>query len=109
MRNEKKMRRRVHGVRRNFTIERVIYEEEPPKRKKRPQDVVKKLRGRRPAEPLRAVRSFTHTHREGMRTTAIVFLTVSLIGQSGWLWTRVLDRNSTPKGTIAHTAVRWLD
>lgn len=109
MRNEKKMRRRVHGVRRNFTIERVIYEEEPPKRKKRPRDVLKKLRGRRPAVHFRTVRSFTHTHREGMRTTAIVFLTVSLIGQSGWLWTRVLDRNSTPKGTIAHTAVRWLD
>lgn len=103
MRHEEKMRRRVHGVRRNFTVERVIYEEDP---KQKPAE---RSQRRRPAVHMRAVRSFAYIHREGMRTTAIALLTAALIGQSGWLWTRVLDRNSTPKGTIAHTAVQWLD
>ena len=101
MKNRQKMRRRVHGVRRNFTVERVIYEQEPPKRKKISRKAI--------MAPVRGVRSFVHTHKEGVRTVAIAVLTVTLIGQSGWLWTKVLDRNSTPKGTIAHTAVRWLD
>jgi hypothetical protein len=35
-------------------------------------------------------------------------LTVTLIGESGWLWTRALDTDSTPKGTLAHAIVRWM-
>lgn len=48
-------------------------------------------------------------HSDGVRSAGIIALAVCMVGQSGFFWSRILDRDSTPKGTIAHAIVRWLD
>ncbi len=47
-------------------------------------------------------------NKSSLTTAAIAALTVALVVQSGYLWSRVLDPDSTPKGTIAHAMVRWM-
>lgn len=54
------------------------------------------------------VRQAGTQHSRGLHTAAIAVLTVTLVAESGYLWSRVLYPNSTPRGTIAHTVVRWL-
>ncbi len=54
-------------------------------------------------------RRFAHDHADGIRLTAAAVLTVTMVGQSGILWAKVLDRDSTPKGTLAYGVVRWMN
>ncbi len=59
-------------------------------------------------QAMQRVRDTVSWHSRGLQTAAIAVLTVTLVAESGYLWSRVLYPNSTPRGTIAHTAVRWL-
>ena len=63
----------------------------------------KKKRNRRAAK-----RAGLSKRRGGLQSAAIVVLTVTMVAQSGWLWTRQLDLTDTPKGTIVHTIARWI-
>ncbi len=51
---------------------------------------------RRIAALLRAVRGWFRRHREGLRSLLIVVLVAALIGQSGLLWSHVLEKDKMP-------------
>ncbi|MDO5547538.1 MAG: hypothetical protein Q4F79_03540 [Eubacteriales bacterium] len=114
--NKQEVRRRVHGVRRDFMI--LSIEQIPKAKTRRISWKLPKIHWswrlilvpfRKLAGLVRLLCRKVRMHKEGVRTLAIVVLIATLVGQSGWLWTRVLDRNSTPKGTLAHAVVRWMD
>lgn len=54
---------------------------------------------------IRAVRG----HRSGLQTAGIAVLTVTMVAQGGWIWSRMLDAGSTPKNSIARSIVRRLN
>ena len=46
---------------------------------------------------MRRVRQTATQHSRGLHTAAIAVLTVTLVAESGYLWSRVLYPNSTPR------------
>lgn len=104
-RNKRKQPRRsgrIQGIRRGRLTVGAVH----GGRLLRPEE--KRKRNSKRYRAMRRVRRAAAEHTRGLHTAAIAVLTVTLVAESGYLWSCVLYPNSTPRGTIAHTVVRWL-
>ena len=84
-------RRTVRGIRRGSVTVKDVH-----KRSERRQNRTQRVNGR------------ASRWRGGIQSAAIVVLTVTMVAESGWLWSKQLDVTDTPKGTAVHSIARWL-